>query len=343
VAGLFPKHAGAVLSTLSGAFQISGLVFLVLTHVSDSRKASFLGFAIFILGLTVMAALLLPARGSFVLEKDENETNVDDSNEITQEVPVDVPESNVSDPNTNGGKSDHNESEREGASVLLENIGERIDEPAAQDDSKEASHPTALQQLRSKEYLGLLIWFSICIVPLQYYVGTIGFQLEQKGDDGFYTNLFSITYAAAAVVAPLGGYLADTFSLGFAHGLATTLTAASLFILASPTSLNAQVVGLVCYGVGRMLTFGMYFSNVGKRFGYTNYGTLAGLGLITSAIISLLQYPLIAWASDGHEMPVNVACGAMLVAVLPYCYWLDRRERRYGMAPFFKHNVLTGG
>jgi hypothetical protein len=29
--------------------------------------------------------------------------------------------------------------------------------------------------------------------------------------------------------------------------------------------------------------------------------------------------------------------------VLPYCYWLDRRERRYGMAPFFKHNVLTGG
>lgn len=343
VAGLFPKHAGAVLSTLSGAFQISGLVFLVLTHVSDSRKASFLGFAIFILGLTVMAALLLPARGSFVLEKDENETNVDDSNEITQEVPVDVPESNVSDPNTNGGKSDHNESEREGASVLLENIGERIDEPAAQDDSKEASHPTALQQLRSKEYLGLLIWFSICIVPLQYYVGTIGFQLEQKGDDGFYTNLFSITYAAAAVVAPLGGYLADTFSLGFAHGLATTLTAASLFILASPTSLNAQVVGLVCYGVGRMLTFGMYFSNVGKRFGYTNYGTLAGLGLITSAIISLLQYPLIAWASDGHEMPVNVACGAMLVAVLPYCYWLDQRERRYGMAPFFKHNVLTGG
>ena len=86
VAGLFPKHAGAVLSTLSGAFQISGLVFLVLTHVSNSRQASFLGFAIFILGLTVIAALLLPAGGSFVLNKDENETNVVDSKEITQEV-----------------------------------------------------------------------------------------------------------------------------------------------------------------------------------------------------------------------------------------------------------------
>ena len=254
-----------------------------------------------------------------------------------------MPESDdASDPNTIDGKSDQDESEPMVDSILSENEDGTIEESVTQDDGKEESHPTALQQLRSKEYLGLLIWFSICIVPLQYYVGTIGFQLEQKGDDGFYTSLFSITYAAAAVVAPLGGYLADKYSLGIAHGLATTLTATSLFILASPASLNAQVVGLVCYGVGRMLTFGMYFSNVGKRFGYTNYGTLAGLGLITSAIISLLQYPLIAWASDGHEMPVNVACGAMLLAVLPYCLWLDRQERRYGKAPSFKQNVLTG-
>jgi MFS family permease len=228
-----------------------------------------------------------------------------------------------------------------GESTLSENKGEKEESPGNR--NKEESLPTALQQLRSKEYLGLLVWFSICIVPLQYYVGTIGFQLEQMGDDGFYTNLFSITYAAAAVVAPLVGYLADKFSLGIAHGIATTLTAASFFILASPASLDIQVIGLVCYGVGRMLTFGMYFSNVGKRFGYTNYGTLAGLGLITSAIISLLQYPLIAWAVDGHQVPVNVACAAMLLAVLPYCFWLSRQERRYNRAPFFKHNFLNGG
>ena len=209
--------------------------------------------------------------------------------------------------------------------------------------SDDESHdPTALQQLWSKEYLGLLIWFSVCIVPLQYYVGTIGFQLEEKGDDGFYTDLFSITYAAAAVVAPMGGYLADKCSLGMTHALATTLTAASLFILASPASLNAQVLGLICYGVGRMMTFGMYFSNVGKRFGYENYGTLAGLGLLTSAIISLLQYPLIAWAADGHAVAVNVSCGAMLMAITPYCYWLHKQERRYGQAPYFRKNFLTG-
>ena len=79
VAGLFPKHASAVLSTLSGAFQISGLVFLILTNVSSSRRGSFLGFAFLLLGLIAIAALLLPAGGSFVLE------DVDQSKDTTQE------------------------------------------------------------------------------------------------------------------------------------------------------------------------------------------------------------------------------------------------------------------
>lgn len=398
VAGLFPKHAGAVLSTLSGAFQVSGLIFLILANVSSSRKGSYLGFAFFVVGLTVIAALLLPSGGSFVLEEkdasDDHETKVaayqGDPVTVVSDAGVSEPERTMNDESvvdesearkdkarSNAGLTndsahennsettreveDFSESERmiNGESihetqtkngVLLENTvkqeelqqEEENDDETNEKDEIETHPPTVWQQLRTREYLGLLIWFSVCIVPLQYYVGTIGFQLEEKGDDGFYTDLFSITYACAAVVAPVGGYLADKCSLGIAHVLATTLTAASLFILASPASLDAQVVGLICYGVGRMLTFGMYFSNVGKRFGYTNYGTLAGLGLITSAIISLLQYPLIAWAADGHSVPVNVSCGSMLMAVTPYCYWLHRQERRYGKAPSFKKNFLTG-
>lgn len=337
VAGLFPKHAGAVLSTLAGAFQISGLVFLILTNVSNSRRGSFLGFTFFLLGLTVVAALLLPAGGSFLLEDTVSSERVQ-SNDITQEDPVATKgDANASEPE----RIKNDDSLVVESKVEANTFSDSKDDAAGEsvsEDKEEESQPTAFQQIRSGEYLGLLIWFSVCIVPLQYYVGTIGFQLEEKGDDGFYTNLFSITFAGAAVVAPVGGYLADKCSLGIAHGLATILTAASFFILASPASLHSQIVGLVCYGVGRMLIFGMYFSNVGKRFGYNNYGTLAGLGLLTSAIISLLQYPLIAWAADGHAIPVNVSCGAMLMAVTPYCFWLHRQERRHDEAPYFKKN-----
>jgi hypothetical protein len=51
------------------------------------------------------------------------------------------------------------------------------------------------------------------VVPYQYYVASIGYQLEQKGDDdGFYTNLFMIIYGLGALLSPLGGAL-----VGAAH------------------------------------------------------------------------------------------------------------------------------
>ena len=55
---------------------------------------------------------------------------------------------------------------------------------------------------------GPATWFSILVIPYQYYVASIGYQLEQKGDDdGFYTNLFMIIYGLGALLSPLGGAL----------------------------------------------------------------------------------------------------------------------------------------
>jgi len=34
--------------------------------------------------------------------------------------------------------------------------------------------------MKSSEYIGLLVWFNVIVTPLQYYVASIGYQLEQK-------------------------------------------------------------------------------------------------------------------------------------------------------------------
>lgn len=61
VAGLFPHSVqGLLISTLSGAFQLAGLVFVVLTAATTDRRAAFGTFAALLLGLTVMAAAILP-------------------------------------------------------------------------------------------------------------------------------------------------------------------------------------------------------------------------------------------------------------------------------------------
>ena len=121
--------------------------------------------------------------------------------------------------------------------------------------------------------------------------------------------------------------------LGVAQALASVLTSMSLLILSINNNLDYQIIGMICYASGRLWTFANFFSNIGKRFGYKYYGTLAGLGLIISAIISIAQYLLIALAVDGKEFYVNVfSCIGILIVSLPYCAWLGMREKRGKLA-----------
>jgi LAT3 family solute carrier family 43 protein 3 len=309
VGSLFPGCSNAIVSSLSGAFQVSGLVFMVLTNISASSDAitsttnAFVGYATVVACLALIAWWLLPAGGSFHLAEDDQ--NIKEESRPTSD---------------NESSSDNNDDEGDCED------GEEIN-PAMQDNQLMMSKR---QQIVSLEYIGLLLWFSICLIPLQYYVGSLGFQLENKGDDdGTYTNLFAIVFSAAAVVAPLGGYISDIIGLGLTQGLATVLTASAFFILASDAiSLKGQVAGLVCYGVGRMFIFGMFYSNIGLRFGYTNFGTLSGIGLLVSALASLLQYPLILAASNGSAALINNVSGIVFLCLTPYCAWLAYEERQ---------------
>jgi MFS transporter, LAT3 family, solute carrier family 43, member 3 len=183
--------------------------------------------------------------------------------------------------------------------------------------------------LKCPEYIFLLIWFSLTLVPMQYYIGSLGYQLDKRGFGDAGPSLFAILYAASAGFSPFLGSLADFMGLGFSQGIATLLVACSLFVLATTTTAyEIHAIGMGLYGVGRMMVFGTYFTNVGKRFGYKYYGTLSGLGLMTSGLISLFQYPLIAKASDGYDSLIDICSGVLMVSLLPYCLWLAIHERR---------------
>lgn len=332
VAGMFSNDIqGLLISTLSGAFQLAGLVFVALTAATTDRRAAFGTFAILMLVLTIVAAVILPF-GNFTRTLPK-ETGTQEFSVVHDDLPLLEQRSNdenkVCRDSTDDVLVDRSDNDVTGNDVTAvadtiadcrRNIG---------DNAQHLDKPVAVI-LRTAEYILLLVWFSVSLVPLQYYIGTIGFQLDQRGDEnGRFTTMFSIIYAASAGVAPFLGKFADVTGLGISQGLATIYVALSLFMLASTTiSLEVQAVGMGFYSVGRMMIFGTYFTNVGKRFGYKNYGTLSGLGLLTSGIVSLLQYPLIATATNGYHSAVDVGCGVAMVALLPYCLWLAMVERR---------------
>jgi MFS family permease len=361
VASLFPTYSGAVLASFSGAFQISGLAYLVVTKTLDSRPTGFGVYAAAILVCAVVGLVLLPpgrAAAAATAGDDANSEVQDEENSkdhaMTVTAVTDVIDDNDAEEPPVAGKSSSSSSSHLSTVILEEESDLTIADANVMDekqatvgshdatlipsttgndtasevtfiDAKEVS--SAWTIIWSWKYMLLVQWLSLTITPLQYYIGSLGFQLEEKGDDtGKYIDLFSILYGTAAALSPAGGYLADRYTLGLAQGLATTLAALSFFVLASDVSLQLQSIGLACNAAGRMWIFGIYFAHVGRVFGYQHFGTLAGLGLLVSSIVSLLQYPLLVAADNGHATVTNILCGCLLVAELSYCYWLHRQS-----------------
>ena len=305
VAALFPERASTVMSALSGAFQISGLVFLALT-AGDDREIGFYVFAGCAATLFVACFVMLPNGQSFF------ETVADD-------------EAVVVAPTTRSGDVEDEENE-------VEEVKPPSAQPVRDAHARLeglANGKTRGEQMKSAEYFGLVAWFTLVVCPLQFYIAAIGYQLELKGDDdGHYASIFSAAYGSVAIFAAYGGRVADKVGCGVCQGFATLSTAISFLILTLPKSagLGVQVFGMLLYSFGRLFIFAMYFSNIGRRFGFEHYGTLCGLGLLISAIWSLIQYPLLAWAVDSAPIGANMVCFAMMTVTLPYTAWLARRE-----------------
>ncbi len=335
VASLFPSnYQGSILASFSGSFQVAGLIFVMLTAITANRRKSFGPFALFLGLLALLAYKLLPRNQFYFTEVEANEGEDED---VNNQVNDDVDDAgNEKDQENQTLTNDQGENDDGNTTIKHGDEAQEEDCSASADSSKNDDKGVHVwDQMKSIEYVLLVLWFSVQLIPLQYYVATIGFQLERKGDDdGTYTRLFSVLYASAAAFAPILGKIADALGLGPAQATATILSSFSLlFLTFESVSLEAQVAGMTSYGLGRMMVFSMFFTNVGKRFGYGNYGTLAGLGLILSAIASLLQYPLITIAAGGSEDPVNLYCALWMVGLgLPYNYWLWRREKKYSSA-----------
>ena len=328
VGSLFPGASNAIISSLSGSFQISGLVFLALTSLpSMTRRQAFLSYAGLVAMFTVTAWWCLPVSASFLPTSTETTTTDLD---ITQE-PSSLQNTSHHAGEEKEGDESNNSQQQPANTEIAQEIHCDIEKTGTPGQD---SSPSTLQQMVSVEFIALLAWFTTLLVPLQYYVGSIGFQLEAKGDDdGFYTDLFNIIYAAVAILAPAGGYLSDRIGLGWTQGMSTVMVALSMFILGSDSiPLSSQSVGLVLYSIGRMFIFSMFFSNIGRRFGYENFGTLSGVGLLLSAVVSPLQYPLITLASEGSTMAVNFTLGAIILSLTPYCIWLAVIEKRHDSA-----------
>ena len=219
VAELF-DNPGVVMGLLSGCFNLSAMLFPMFFAISKDRRLCIGGVYAALIGLLCIAGyLLLPTGLSFLLDEDEDEGSNQDG-KLT-EVAVAT------------------------STKLVINARESLNDSDPLDTDKVSV--SAIQQMKSIEYICIVAWFVVSVVPLQFYAGSIAFQLEEKGDnEGRYVSLFSIFYAASPVSSPVGGFLSDHFGAGFTQGVATVMSFTPFLVLLLG-GLSTQIIGMISY------------------------------------------------------------------------------------------------
>jgi hypothetical protein len=196
--------------------------------------------------------------------------------------------------------------------------------------------PFRAQVLQPEFYL-YVVFFTVCIVRFQFYIGTVGTQMDALGQapDAPYSKLFG-------TILPLGffsvfaiGALLDT--RGVVAGMSSlTALACALSLLALVPSLPLQPLTFVVFAAFRGFLFcnmTVYLSTV---FGYAHLGSLIGTLTTVGGLVGLTQSPLLLWAYDAADpatperanfTPPNLLMLALTLAAWAWPVWLARRAR----------------
>jgi len=331
---LFGEYQGAASATLSGAFTLSAVIPLACAEAiksvasdddggtassyADARGGVLSAWCVTVVVFAASAMWLMPRGGEFresvrylVGERGGDEKNKREEKKNDDE-----------DDEEDGDDESH---ERAPANAAKAANGHR----RAPHEGK-----SAREQLVSLDFILLAAWFTVMLLPTNYFIISVGDQLEGMGDDdGEITRGFQLVWVISTVLSPIAGYSADVVGRGSTMTFAMGCYAASFAMLGfggdggGGLSLKAQWLNFVCFNVGRLWVFSMYFVSVGRLFGFRHYGTLAGAGLLLSAMSTPLAVPMHQSGVDGGFGESNLASAMICLGLTPYTVgWAWRRE-----------------
>mmetsp|Transcript_4972 Transcript_4972/g.15842 ORF Transcript_4972/g.15842 Transcript_4972/m.15842 type:complete len:693 (-) Transcript_4972:301-2379(-) len=160
-------------------------------------------------------------------------------------------------------------------------------------------------QLFSVEFYLVLFWFALNMLQCQFTVGSIGIQLELKGDDTHSaTSFFGTALSLAFIVAPLVGAAIDFFGFSIVMTVVTVELILTDALLLFPSLSIAYPMSII-YAAGRVSLWATFFSYCGAVFGFVHYGKIVGLLMMLASSFSLLQYPLLDLAISKNDASLS--------------------------------------
>lgn len=348
LANSFPQRSGSILALISGSFDSSSALFLAYRlmyqkwdhnlHLSKFFSI-YMVVPVFILvcQLTIMphesyktqaAVVKLSTEG---LDEDGRLPEGDDGSAITSDVferqsllaqeAAEIEEDRQS--NSTGRRK----------SVLETFVEAKLEEKSG--GAFGILHGQSLKdQLRSPLFFLMVIFATVCMLRINYFVATIRSQEEFLLGD---PQLASKMNAIFDVALPLGGVVSIPITgliLDHSDTLSTlilvSVTSITIGVLGLiPNSFAANLIGILILVVYRPFYYTVISDYVSKIFGFDNFGTVYGALISISGLCNMFQSVLDDWTHNTFKMnPLPVNSFLVLATVVSSCVLIKDLELR---------------
>lgn len=293
---LFPDHTQFALFAISACFAPGTLVFLFFHTAVDSAGATLRACFLFYAGFQTLLALVsafvwphrfdaeavkagLRARKTPKAEAASDRKPASQTDDIAATMAQDPEFTAVlPTPHKPGGRQLHRV--RTGSMPLLGLPGG-------------AAKQSFVDFARTPRFLAQVAFFSILMLPAQFFIGTAGSQIARVTPDSdevdAYVRYFNLTYSLVSFLTPAFGWLTTRIGFGGSFAFVNTMFLASFAVVSLAPSAGWFIPADVLYTIARSLQFSTFFAYIGDEFGFAHIGKLAGLGFLVSAMVSLLQ------------------------------------------------------
>jgi len=145
---------------------------------------------------------------------------------------------------------------------------------------------SARNQICSKEFLLITMFYSFFLLSMSFYFGTVYSQMDPDNERSWlHSVILLVANAIPIVLAWPCARLMDKF--GFAFGMGTICVCSVLMYGVLMTdSLYLYVISTGIFAIFRTFLFSTFFGFMGATFGFTHYGAIVGTATIFAAVVS---------------------------------------------------------
>lgn len=186
-------------------------------------------------------------------------------------------------------------------------------------------------QACSVDYALVVTFMAVNLLKFNFYLSSVGNQAFAFSDDaGKYLDYLGIILPASALWQLLVGPMLDRY--GVVVGCYVQVVVGILFsILSLIPNIKVQVGTFIALGLFRSLMFSTLVSFLASRFGFRNFGRLAGVTVFIGGSFAALQYPLVDLSMktfDGDFTVANLIILGLSVAQLGFPIYVQILDRR---------------